>query len=94
MPKTAKQTKKRKATKEPEETHSTGKVVRRRKPLAIVDALITDVQTKLNVELTKPTIGDLIRLLQFKKDLKEDEAPRAIEVTWVQPTEEQSNTER
>jgi hypothetical protein len=93
MTNTAKKNNKKK-TEGPEETHGTGKVVRRRKPLAIVDALITDVQTKLSVELTKPTIGDLIRLLQFKKDLTEDEAPRAIEVTWVQPTEEQSDSER
>ena len=94
MPRTARQTKNKKKTEEPEETHSSGRVVRRRKSLAIVDALITDVQTKLGTMLTKPTIGDLIRLLQFKKDLKEDEVPRAIEVTWVQPTEEQSDTER
>jgi hypothetical protein len=52
----------------------------------IVDDLIQKVENKLSVEDVKASLGDYIRLVQLQKEL-EDEEPREITVTWVEPEE-------
>ena len=44
------------------------------------------MERKLGGEDVKASLGDYIRLMQLHKELDED-APREIKVTWVEPKE-------
>lgn len=77
----------RQATAKEEETKSTRKSVAKSKSKAeLVSKVIEEFEKKLNSDQLKPTVGDFIRLLQLEKEL-EEEQPREIEVTWVEPDE-------
>ncbi|MEO5924143.1 MAG: hypothetical protein ABIR70_09970 [Bryobacteraceae bacterium] len=52
----------------------------------VVRELLEKVEKKLGGEEMKATLADYIRLVQLKKELEEDE-PREIRVTWVEPPE-------
>jgi len=54
---------------------------------AVVQKLLKNVERKLGGEDVKATLGDYIRLMQLQKELEEDE-PRDITVTWVEPAPE------
>jgi len=54
---------------------------------ALVEEMIQKMRRKLTAKDMKPSVGDLIRLLQLEKEL-EDEQPREIKVSWVEPCEE------
>jgi hypothetical protein len=54
---------------------------------AAVKKLLKNVEKKLGGEDVKATLGDYIRLMQLQKEL-EDEEPRDITVTWVDPKPE------
>jgi hypothetical protein len=62
----------------------------RRKTVAeqatIVRHLLEKVEQKLSEDAGKATLGDYVRLVQLEKELDED-APREIRVTWVEPAE-------
>ena len=49
-----------------------------------VQKLLGDIETRLEAETGKASIGDYIRLLQLERELDEDEPPREIKVTWVE----------
>ena len=49
--------------------------------------LLKNVERKLGGEDVKATLGDYIRLVQLQQELEEDE-PRDISVTWVEPDSE------
>lgn len=54
--------------------------------VALVKKVIEKIQGKLTNEEVKPTVGDFIRLLQLEKELEqEQEQPKEIKVTWVEP---------
>ena len=53
----------------------------------VVKELLEKVEGKLGEEAMKPTLGDYIRLVQLQRDL-EDEEPKEIKVTWVEPEKE------
>ena len=59
---------------------------RRRKGAALVEKVIQNIEEKLKSDQLKPTVGDLIRLLQLEKEL-EEEQPKEIKVLWVEPSE-------
>jgi len=59
----------------------------------LVNEAIKEFEQKLKEKEIKPTVGDFIRLLQLKKELKADE-PREIKVSWVEPGEPESATEK
>jgi hypothetical protein len=43
-------------------------------------------ETRLNDENFKPTLAEYLKLLQFEQEVtQEDEVPREITVTWVEP---------
>ena len=64
---------------------SFGRERRKKKNQAeIVDDLIEKVEQKLSVGDVKASLGDYIRLVQLQKELEEEE-PREITVTWVEP---------
>jgi len=46
------------------------------------------VERKLGGEDVKATLADYIRLMQLQKELEEEE-PRDITVTWVEPKSEE-----
>jgi SAM-dependent MidA family methyltransferase len=54
---------------------------------AVVQKLLKNVEKKLGGEDVKATLGDYIRLVQLQQEL-EDEEPRDITVTWVEPKSE------
>jgi hypothetical protein len=60
-----------------------------RSQAAMIGELLKKVEDKLAGEDVKVTLADYIRLVQLKKELDEDE-PRDIRVTWVEPKEKKS----
>jgi hypothetical protein len=59
-----------------------------------VEELIEKVEQKIGEGDVKATLGDYIRLVQLQRELEEEE-PREIAVTWVDPekTEKESEDE-
>jgi hypothetical protein len=57
---------------------------RTRDKVKVIGDVIAKMEAKLTSEELKPSVGDFIRLLQFEKELKEEQ-PREIEVSWVEP---------
>ena len=57
---------------------------RRRNKAAFVREVISKIEEKLSGDDAKPSVGDFIRLLQLEKEL-EEEQPREIQVSWVEP---------
>lgn len=57
----------------------------------MVKKLLKQVERKLSENEVKVTLGDYIRLVQLEKELEEDE-PREIKVTWVNPEENDSDS--
>ena len=54
---------------------------------AVVKKLLENVERKLGGEDVKATLGDYIRLVQLQQELEEEE-PKDITVTWVEPASE------
>lgn len=52
----------------------------------IINKAIESIETKLGTDAIKPTVADLVRLLQIEEDL-EPEQPAEIRVTWVESPE-------
>jgi len=57
----------------------------------IVRKAIESIEAKLGTGEMKPTLADLVRLLQIEKELDADE-PREVRVRWVEPDETGSST--
>jgi hypothetical protein len=55
---------------------------------AAVKKLLKNVEKKLVGEDVKASLGDYIRLLQLQQELEEEE-PKDIKVTWVEPKSEE-----
>jgi hypothetical protein len=51
-----------------------------------VKTMLTKIETKMKGDQMKATLGDYIRLVQLHKEL-DDESPKEIRVTWVEPAE-------
>lgn len=51
--------------------------------------ILERVEDKLKHDDVKATLGDYIRLVQLEKEL-EDEEPREIKVTWIEPAKTES----
>jgi hypothetical protein len=59
----------------------------------LVQQAIQQIGDKLDKNELKPTVGDLIRLLQLEKEILE-ETPKEIKVSWVEPEEKGHVPER
>jgi hypothetical protein len=57
-----------------------------------VRTMLTKIETKMKGDKMKATLGDYIRLVQLHKEL-DDESPKEIRVTWVEPAEKGSANE-
>ena len=58
----------------------------------MVELLLKKMEAKLGGADAKASLGDYIRLVQLRKEL-EDEQPREIKVTWVEPETTESDSE-
>jgi hypothetical protein len=85
---------KKKRTAEPDEEKATqeardqGEEQHSRSNAELVGKVIANIEAKLAKDQLKPTVGDLIRLLQIKKELTEEQ-PREITVSWIEPDEKE-----
>jgi hypothetical protein len=52
--------------------------------------LRTNIETKLEKEEVKPSIGDYLKVLQLEKNFEEQ--PEEIQVRWVEPEESAEET--
>jgi DNA repair exonuclease SbcCD ATPase subunit len=50
-----------------------------------MERVLEKVEQKLEEGDVKPTIGDYLRLLQYREEMKLGEPPKEIRVTWVEP---------
>lgn len=57
---------------------------RREKERELVERLLEELDQKMHEGGFKPAVADLIRLLTLQREL-EDERPKEITVTWVDP---------
>ena len=57
-----------------------------------VKSMLTKIETKMKGDKMKATLGDYIRLVQLHKEL-DDESPKEIRVTWVEPAERSAKEE-
>jgi len=55
----------------------------------IVKKAIESIEAKLKTDKMKPTLADLVRLLQIEKELNADQ-PREVRVRWVESGEAKS----
>jgi hypothetical protein len=77
----------------PEAEKTETKVPTRRMTKAeMVSGLITKIQEKLAKDELKPTVGDLLRLLQLEQEM-EEEQPREIRVSWINGDEKEHASE-
>jgi hypothetical protein len=49
--------------------------------------LLVDIEKRLDIQNSKVTLADFIRLMQLERELEEEEPPREIIVTWKDPAE-------
>jgi len=49
----------------------------------VVSKAIASIEQKLGTDAIRPTLADLVRLLQIQKELDADE-PREVRVRWVE----------
>ena len=56
----------------------------------LVRELLGKIEKGFNVDKTKVTLADYIRLTQLERELEEEEQPREIIITWSEPPEKQS----
>jgi hypothetical protein len=56
-----------------------------------MERVLEKVEQKLEEGDVKPTIGDYLRLLQYREEMKLGEPPKEIRVTWVEPEGEKGS---
>ena len=54
-------------------------------PRLKVAKLLHRLEATMAKETPKASLGDFIRLVQLEKELADEETPREIKVTWVEP---------
>lgn len=59
----------------------------------LIDKAIKNLENKMTSNDVRATVGDFIRLLQLQKELEQD-SPREIKVTWVDPDENKADAEK
>ncbi len=58
-----------------------------------IQKLLTEIEDRLEADSSKASVADYIRLLQLERELDaEDEAPKELRVTWVDPGKSASGT--
>ena len=63
---------------------------RRSKGALLVGRALKKIEQKLKADELKPTVGDLVRLVEMEKKLEaDDEQPAEIKVTWIEPDDKE-----
>jgi hypothetical protein len=57
-----------------------------------IGKLLSEIEKRLDIENTKVTLGDFIRLTQLERELEDEEQPREIIVTWQDPADKRSES--
>ena len=52
-----------------------------------VTKLLESMEGRLNTADGKASVADFIRLLQYERELEEEQQPREMKVTWSEPLE-------
>jgi hypothetical protein len=52
-----------------------------------IGKLLITIEKRLDLENSKVTLADFIRLTQLERELEEEDQPREIIVTWKDPAE-------
>jgi hypothetical protein len=65
---------------------------KKKKASEFVEKVLEKMEAKLGEDQIKPSVGDYLRLLQYREEMEADE-PKEIKVTWVEPAAEESGTE-
>lgn len=71
------------------EPKPTPKPKAKRSKAEVVQKILERMEDKLSHDDVKATLGDYIRLVQLEKELEDDE-PREIKVTWIEPPKTES----
>jgi hypothetical protein len=50
---------------------------------ALVEKVLGEIEAKIHEDQIKPTVGDYLRLLQYREEMQDSEQPKEIKVTWV-----------
>ena len=58
---------------------------RKRKASALVDQVLSKIEEQIESQTLKPTVGDYLRLLQYREEIQEGDEAKEIRVTWVEP---------
>lgn len=66
--------------------------MKRTKHAEVVEQILEKVEQRLGEGDVKASVGDYIRLVQFQKELEEDE-PGEITVRWVDPEKTEAEAE-
>jgi len=74
------------------DTDGEGADLRKREEAGLVDKMIQNYAEKVNDNTVTLSVGDLIRLMQYRKELGTED-PKEIKATWVEPTEKEPATE-
>src|SRR5579864_2312516 len=90
--KKARWSKKHERRKKKEQGRAAEKPVESGGRAGVLKRLLKSVEKKLSGEDVKATLGDYIKLVQLQKEM-DDEQPREIRVTWVEPAETKSGSE-
>ena len=61
------------------------RVAQRSRKADLVERAIRNFEERLEAQEIKPTVADLIRLLQFQQEFESEEEGQEIKVTWVEP---------
>lgn len=61
----------------------------RRTKKQLIAEVIGSIEERIDQKELKPTVGDFIRLLQLEREIEEEEQPKEIKVSWVEPEEEE-----
>ena len=57
-----------------------------------ITKLLIGIEKRLDIENSKVTLADFIRLTQLERELEQEERPREIIVTWKDPAEKRSRS--
>lgn len=50
---------------------------------ALVEKVLGEIEAKIHEDQIKPTVGDYLRLLQYREEMQDSDQPKEIKVTWV-----------
>ena len=56
----------------------------------LITSLVSKIEGQLDLQTTKVTLADFIRLIQLQRELEQEEQPAEVIVTWKDRSERQN----